>query len=160
MAPKQIIRNQRIEVDDVAHLGASDSLPPVGDVTLGLERWLAEHATSRQGRTGVRLLGGDNARALTDHLEKIELIALEFPRFGDGRNYSNARILRDQLGYRGELRAIGDVLKDQLFYLHRCGIDTFELHPSLDAESALRHLADFSVVYQTAADRRPPVYSR
>jgi uncharacterized protein (DUF934 family) len=160
MAPKQIIRNGAVVDDAVVHLGAADPLPPDGDVTLPLARWVVEGRAPRSGRTGLRLHGTDDVRSLAGKLDGVDLIALEFPKFGDGRNYSTARILRDQLGYRGELRAVGDVLNDQLFYMHRCGINAFELHASLSAQSALKHLADFSVVYQTAADGRPPVYAR
>lgn len=80
--------------------------------------------------------------------------------FTDGRNYSNARLLRDRYGYKGELRAIGDVLRDQLFYLHRCGFDAYALRADKDPYEALESLKDFSVTYQAATDEPLPLFRR
>ena len=91
-------------------------------------------------------------------LDQFELVALEFPKFTDGRSYSHARRLRDRFGYRGEIRAVGEVLRDQLFFMQRCGIDSYQVREDKDAEDALKGLSDFSVKYQTAADGAPPVY--
>ena len=86
------------------------------------------------------------------------MLALEFPNFKDGRSYSHARLLRERFGFRGELRAVGDVLRDQLFFMQRCGIDAFQVREDKDAEDALRGLSGFTVKYQTAADGLPPIY--
>ena len=90
----------------------------------------------------------------------IAVIAINFPKFVDGRGYSIARILRDQLGYKGELRAIGDVLHDQLFYLKRCGFDSFAISEDTAAEAALSGLTDFSNSYQCAVDQPEPLFRR
>lgn len=93
------------------------------------------------------------------HLDDFpELIALDFPAFKDGRCYSHARLLRERYDYQGELRAVGDVLRDQLFFMKRCGIDSFQLRSDKDMEDALNAFNDFSVKYQTAADGAPPIY--
>lgn len=89
----------------------------------------------------------------------FSLIAIEFPVFTDGRGYSLARMLREQ-GYTGELRAVGDVLPDQLFYMARCGFDTFALKAGKDAADALAKFNTFSVTYQAAADIEAPIYQR
>jgi len=78
----------------------------------------------------------------------------------DGRGYSIARLLRERYGWRGELRAIGDVLRDQLFYLTRCGFDAFELRAGQDAQAALTALADFSEAYQSSVERPQPLFRR
>ena len=104
------------------------------------------------------VIGGDPLEEAVADLAHFQLIALDFPVFRDGRNYSHARLLRERYGYRGELRAVGDVLHDQLFYLRRCGIDSFQVRADKDIEEALRGLSDFSITYQTAADGAIPVY--
>ena len=80
------------------------------------------------------------------------IIALDFPTFKDGRSYSHARLLRERYKYEGELRAIGDVLQDQLFFMKRCGIDSFKVRDDKNIEEALKSFKDFSVRYQAAAD--------
>jgi uncharacterized protein (DUF934 family) len=86
------------------------------------------------------------------------MIALDFPVFKDGRCYSHARLLKDRYDYKGDLRAIGDVLRDQLFFMHRCGIDSFQIREDKDAEDALNAFNDFTVRYQAAADDAVPIY--
>jgi uncharacterized protein (DUF934 family) len=93
-------------------------------------------------------------------VDKLPLIALYFPKFADGRNYSSARLLKERFDFKGELRAEGDILRDQLFYLSRCGFDTFELKEGQNVEQALKGFRDFSDVYQSAADGLLPAYRR
>jgi len=87
-------------------------------------------------------------------------VAVHFPQFADGRGYSLGRLLRERYGWRGELRAIGDVLRDQLFYLTRCGFDAFDLREDQDLQAALSAFDDFSESYQTAVDQRQPLFRR
>lgn len=112
---------------------------------------------SQANATAVRIEPGDDARALLPHLERIRLIEVSFPRFGDGRGYSAARILREH-GYAGELRAEGDVLVDQLHFMRRCGFDSFAPHGSIDQAVVQRSLERYAHVYQPAADGRTPVW--
>jgi uncharacterized protein (DUF934 family) len=93
-------------------------------------------------------------------MRHFALVAVNFPQFTDGRGYSSARLLRERYGWRGELRAIGDVFRDQLFYLARCGFDAFALRQGEDAQAALAAFDDFSDAYQTAADRPLPLFRR
>jgi uncharacterized protein (DUF934 family) len=88
------------------------------------------------------------------------LIAIDFPTFVDGRGYSSARLVRERLGYRGELRAVGDILRDQVFYLLRCGFDSLLLREDQDVDAALAAFGDFIEVYQRAVDRPVPLFAR
>ena len=101
----------------------------------------------------VRIEPGDDATALIPHLDRLRLAEVNFPVFGDGRGYSSARILREA-GYTGELRAVGDVLVDQLGYMRRCGFDSFAPDAPIDEEDAKAAFARWPHVYQRAADAR------
>ena len=104
----------------------------------------------------VRIEPGDDARALVPHLERLRLVEVNFPVFGDGRGYSSARVLREA-GYSGELRAVGDIGIDQLAYLRRCGFDAFAPDSPLDESDAEAAFARWENVYQHAADARRPI---
>ncbi len=103
--------------------------------------------------TAVRIEPGDDTRQLLPFLDRLALIEVNFPTFADGRGYSAARILREA-GYIGELRAVGDVLVDQLSHMRRCGFDAFAPDRPLDEEAAQRAFATWDNVYQNAADAR------
>lgn len=109
--------------------------------------------------TAVRIEPGDDARALLPHLDRLALVEVAFPAFRDGRGYSAARILREA-GYRGELRAEGDVLLDQVAPLRRSGFDALLSRAPLDPAAVDRALARFPAVYQKAADARAPVWAQ
>lgn len=103
--------------------------------------------------TAVRIEPGDDARALMPYLDRLALVEVNFPTFADGRGYSAARILREA-GYDGELRAVGDVLIDQLSHMRRCGFDSFAPEKPLNVADAERAFATWDHVYQSAADGR------
>ena len=107
----------------------------------------------------VRIEPGDDARDLLPHLERLALVEVNFPAFGDGRGYSSARILREA-GYDGELRAVGDVLVDQLAYMRRCGFDAFEPDQQLDKDDVQAAFDRWPEVYQSAADDRTPIWTK
>lgn len=109
--------------------------------------------------SAVRVEPGDDARDLIPHLGQIELVEVNFPAFGDGRGYSSARILREA-GYTGELRAVGDVLVDQVAYMKRCGFDAFEPDAPLDKGDLQAALDRWPEVYQPAADNRQPIWAK
>jgi uncharacterized protein (DUF934 family) len=138
------------------------TVPEGGDVIVSLERWReeAEALRGRTGRVGVRVPGDADPDALAPLVDGVPLVAVDFPKFTDGRGYSVARVLRDRHGYAGELRAVGQVLRDQLFYLARCGFDAFELAEGKDVDDALAAFGDFSVTYQPAADDAQPIWRR
>lgn len=105
----------------------------------------------------VRVEAGEDVRKLIPHFGRLKLVEIAFPRFRDGRGYSAARILREN-GYKGELRAEGDVLVDQLLFMRRCGFDSFAPHAPLDPKLVEEALARFPYVYQSAADDAVPVW--
>jgi uncharacterized protein (DUF934 family) len=107
--------------------------------------------------TAVRLEAGEDARALLPHLDRIALVEVSFPSFRDGRGYSAARILREA-GYKGELRAQGDVLVDQMLFMKRCGFDSFAPEAEIDATTLEAALTRYDHVYQKAADGQVPVW--
>jgi uncharacterized protein (DUF934 family) len=157
----RVIKNKQIIEDDWMLLPESATIPDSGDVIVSLERWTKEHdlLTRRQGRTGVLLKSAESPEQI-EHRELLPLIAIEFPKFTDGRGYSHARLLRERYAYKGELRAVGNVLRDQLFYMLRCGIDSFALQSGKDIQGALEAFDEFNVTYQAAADTPQPLYRR
>jgi uncharacterized protein (DUF934 family) len=108
----------------------------------------------------LRLEPGDDPAGVADRLAGAARVEVNFPAFADGRGYSIARLLRERYGYQGELRAVGDVLRDQIFYLSRVGFDAFLLREDQDAEEALAALHDFSEVYQASVERPQPLFRR
>jgi uncharacterized protein (DUF934 family) len=170
----RVIKDRKI-IDDGWTLLAPDApIPPSGDVIVSLAQWTAHCAASgdaavgdaassnaepRSGQIGL-VLHSDELPEQIPALERLPLIAIDFPKFGDGRGYTSARLLRERFGYKGELRAVGDVLRDQLFYMARCGIDSFALKAGKDIEGALAAFDDFSVAYQPAADDPRPLFRR
>ncbi len=162
-----IIKNNAIVKDDWIVLRLNDQespedvVVPGGKVVVPLKVWLAQHdALQQRAEIGVWLASDELAENLKSDIEKFSVIAVDFPKFSDGRGYSIAYNLRARLGYAGELRAIGDVLRDQLFYMQRVGFDAFAPRPDRKIEDALKGLTDFSEVYQTSFDQKLPLFRR
>lgn len=123
--------------------------------------WLANKETlSSNNQIGVWLNSDEEASLIGDDCKSLPVICINFPAFADGRGYSYARQLRDTYGFEGELRAIGDVLKDQLFFYARCGFNSYAMREDRDLNDALTSLNDFSQVYQGAADNKAPGFLR
>jgi uncharacterized protein (DUF934 family) len=108
----------------------------------------------------LRLQPTDDPAAFADRLAGAVRVEVNFPKFTDGRGYSIARLLRERHGYRGELRAVGDIRRDQVFYLSRVGFDAFVLREGEDADQALAALGDFSEAYQASVERPLPLFRR
>lgn len=162
---QQIIKNGAL-TDETWHLLPADTtlegLSNSDDLIVPLQLWL-DHAhalKARDGGLGVWLQSDQEVEAIAEDLEHFQVIALNFPVFSDGRHYSSARLLRDRYGYKGEVRAIGDVLRDQLFFMQRCGFDAFVVREDRSAEDALQSLKDFSETYQAATDQPQPLFRR
>ncbi|EJM78476.1 DUF934 domain-containing protein [Pseudomonas sp. GM55] len=162
---QRIIKNNEV-VDETWHLlpkdFSIDGITNCDDYIVPLQLW-REHSRmllARDGGLGIWLDADEEAEEIGEDVAQFQVIALNFPAFTDGRNYSNARLLRDRYGFKGELRAIGDVLRDQLFYMHRCGFDAFAVRPDKDPYEALEGLKDFSVTYQAATDEPLPLFRR
>ena len=118
-----------------------------------------ESFTGQSNATAVRIEPGEDARELLPHLDRLSLVEVNFPAYGDGRGYSAARILREA-GYTGELRAVGDVLVDQVVAMRRCGFDSFHPAKALDDAAVDRALNRYDDVYQKAIDGRSPVWAK
>jgi len=132
-------------------------MPGLGPVLVTLADWLARRDELRAGGrpVGVLLEPADDPAALAPHLSDLALVAVRFPAFADGRGYSTARLLRERLGWTGELRAVGDVLRDQVAALARCGFDTLALRADQDLEAARAAIGEITESYQAGADRGP-----
>ncbi|MBV7264837.1 DUF934 domain-containing protein [Erythrobacter ani] len=135
--------------DDVQFRFRDDEVADHGTVTV-------DACCDQTNATAVRIEPGDDARALLPFLDRLALVEVNFPTFGDGRGYSAARILREA-GYQGELRAVGDVLIDQLSHMRRCGFDAFAPDKRLDEDDAAKAFATWDNVYQSAADGRKTI---
>ena len=162
-----LIKERRI-VADSWHLlerGPKGELPEVparGDVIVPLALWLArrEDFLAYPGKLGVWLDANEGPEVLAGDVARFPLIAVNFPKFGDGRGYSIARLLRERYGFGGELRAIGDVLHDHLFFMAQCGFDAFELREDQDTQAALSVFDTFSDSYQTSVLQPVPLFRR
>lgn len=137
-------------------------VPRDGDLMVSVMRWHAQRAelVARAGRIGLVLAGADDPSTVAEDLKLFGVVAVAFPSFTDGRGYSIARLLRERYGWRGELRAVGDIQRDQLFYLARCGFDAFLLREGENVEAALTAFSDFSDAYQAAVDQPVPLFRR
>ncbi len=134
---------------------------PAGKIIVPLAVWLEQKdAPLGRGDVGVWLGGADEPAAIAPSLASLNLVAIDFPKFTDGRGFSIAYLLRSRFGYRGELRAIGDVLPDQLFFMKRVGFDAFVVRPDKDIHQALRSLRPFSDSYQGSWNEAVPAYRR
>ena len=162
----RLVQNRQLREDTwhtVESADASTSAALVEDLLLTLPQWLAQREVwlaRPAGRLGVRLEPADDPALLAADLPRLDLIAVNFPSFTDGRGYSTARLLRERHGYQGELRAIGDVFRDQLFYLSRVGFDAFLLREGESAADALASLDVFSEGYQASVERPVPLFRR
>jgi len=128
---------------------------PSGKVTVPLKRWLSERQElTDRGDIGLRLIATDTLDDISDELPRFGIIAIEFDKFNDGRGFTLARLLRDRYGYNGEIRAIGNFLRDQLYYMHRCGFNAFELGDAVNSEDALKAFSAYSIINQPDALHR------
>lgn len=153
-----LFRESGIVEDPWRQLDDGAPVPADGPVLVGFARWREAKAALlvRRGPVGVALANSDPVEVLEPDLARLDLIALHFPKFSDGRAYSQARLLRGRLGYAGELRATGNVLRDQLPFMLRCGFDSFESEQKGFSDALARARTLFSVVYQPAEDGRMP----
>lgn len=156
----QLIRNGKFVADDFATVGDEDALPE-GAVIVSLERWQKEREAlaARNTPIGVRLKSGQEPSAIAGDLDKLAIVALEFPAYRNGRAYSYARLLRERHGYMGEVRAVGNVLRDQFHFMVRCGFNALEVADNITPDIWAESVGAFSFSYQPASDDRQPVLS-
>lgn len=163
----QIIKGRAVVADDWSVLRLeenqqpADAVVPEGKVIVPLTVWQA-HKAALSGRPalGVWIASDERPEVLKGELDQFAVVAVDFPKFTDGRGYSIAYNLRMRLGYTGELRAIGDVLRDQLFQMQRVGFDAFATRQDRNIHDALKGLTDFSEVYQASVDQKSPLFRR
>jgi len=155
----QLIKQRVIADDRWTLVRAADALADLPDgvpVIVPLRLWIERRAALiARGEVGVWLAPADDPAVLAPDVQRLPVIAVDFPQFTDGRGYSHARLLRDRHGFAGELRAVGDVQRDQLYYLSQCGFDAFVVRDGKDAHDALRGLDDFTDGYQLTQRRTP-----
>ena len=162
-----LIKNRQITADPWQLLkpaadGNQPPLPQDGDVIVPLSVWRERRTAllARAGRLGVWIDSHEDPALIAGDLQHFALVAVNFPKLGDGRGYSIGRLLRERHGWQGELRAIGYVIRDYLFDMSRCGFDAFSLREGEDPHTALSAFGDFSEGYQTSVDRPQPLFRR
>jgi uncharacterized protein (DUF934 family) len=167
MHMREIIKDKAVVNDDWIVLRLQEGeLPdsvaiPDGKVIVPLKVWQAQTATLKnRAEIGVWIASDERPEELKGEVQQFAVIAVDFPKFSDGRGYSIAYNLRARLGYEGELRAIGDVLRDQMFYMQRVGFNSFATRPDRDIHEALKSLTDFSEAYQISWDQKSPLFRR
>jgi uncharacterized protein (DUF934 family) len=153
----RLVRNGQVVDDRFVRVPDDAPVPEGVPVIVPAARYVADAAelAGRNAPTGVLWPNNRNIADLGPHLDRLALVALVFPTFKDGRAYSQARLLRERYGFRGELRATGDVLRDQFLFLARAGFDAFEVKKDADAAAFAAALARYSVFYQPTGDGRP-----
>lgn len=143
-----LVNNGEITENHWTHLTTED-IPDDGCITLPMQRWLKEQSqiTARNFPSGVRLSPDCEFTQIYEHLDNLELIVIEFPVLADGRVFSFSKLLRRQ-GYQGEIRAIGNFVTDQMFYMQKIGVNSFELPDDTSTQDIEDTLNRFSVSYQ------------
>jgi uncharacterized protein (DUF934 family) len=162
-----IIKDKNVIADPWKRLklgpdGSLPSIPAEGNIIVPLALWRAQRETllGRGVPLGLWLDSHEEPSAIADDLAHFSVVAVNFPKFGDGRGFSTGRLLRERYGFQGELRAIGDVFRDQLFFLSSCGFNSFVLREGEDVEDAISAFADFSESYQSSVERPLPLFRR
>lgn len=152
----QLVRSGRITQDDFVHLADDAPLPEAGAILVSAARFLGdtEGLFQRQGKLGVIWPNSRDIDDLVPYLDRLAAVALVFPTFRDGRAYSQARLLRERYLYRGELRATGQVLRDQFVFMLRAGFDAFEVKKESDAHAFAETTRRYTVFYQATGDAR------
>lgn len=156
---RQIIKDRRVVNDFWLYI--EDDNPLVGgNLVVSLDRWRKEKGTllKQVGKLGLKITNTLPLEDILDDLQYFDLLALEFPSFSDGRAYTQARLLRERYAYKGEIRATGDILRDQLFFMERCGFNAFEVRADKNIEDALKAFGEFTITYQPAADGLPSAF--
>jgi uncharacterized protein (DUF934 family) len=152
-----LIKNGELVTSSFVDVSAAADIPPAGPVIVSYEQWQAhrDDLLKRGTPLGIRMHSDQPPELIAADLQRFAVVALEFPKFRDGRAYSYARLLRERYKFTGELRAVGEVLLEQLFFMLRTGFDAFDVQGADPLKDYRTALADFSVWYQPAADGRP-----
>ena len=151
-----LVKNGELVTSPFVDASGLETIPPAGAVIVSLDQWKAhrDELLKRGTELGIRLHSDQPPELVAADLPHFAVVALEFPKFRDGRAYSYARLLRERYGFKGELRAVGEVLLEQLFFMLRTGFDAFDIQSADPLKDYRTALADFSVWYQPTADGR------
>jgi len=157
-----LVKQGRITTDPFVHVVDGAELPRDGAILIPAARFLEdpEAVLKRAGKVGVIWPNNRDLDDLVPYLDRLAAVALVFPSFRDGRAYSQARLLRERHGYEGELRATGQVLRDQFVFMSRAGFDTFEVKKDADADAFAETMKRYSVFYQPTGDGRVTAFNR
>ena len=155
----KLIKNGILVEDHFETIADDAPLPPNGTI-VSLARFHndREALLARNAPLGVRLKSDESPEALVEDVHRLSVVVLEFPKFRDGRAFSWARMLRTRLDFKGEIRAVGHFLYDQHAFMHRVGIDAFEIQDNITVEEYHRALGEMTDVYQPSADRRKTIW--
>lgn len=160
----KLLKGGKVAANPWRHVADGEDLPESGPVIVSLARWRAEHnlLAGRADGLGIRLESSQSPEEIKDDLDRFAVVALAFPKFSDGRAYSYARMLKERLGYEGEIRAVGEVLRDQFRAMHRCGFDALEVssegpNSALEAEWQAA-LGELQHAYQPALRGPGPIW--
>ena len=161
----QIIVDKKIIQDDWT-IVADDSLLTDAKEVISFSRWNSAEGTDKDsliakrdaGTLGIQMNAGDTADLLANECQKFALINVDFPKFADGRGYSTARLLRERYGFSGQLRSVGDVLFDQLFFMMRCGFNAMAMRDDQDLDLAIKGFETFSNPYQGDVNDTRPLF--
>ena len=162
----KIIKNREIIEDQWVTLPDPEeqlsSTEDDANIIVELAYWLSNKATLtlRSSQTGILITGADEPETFKGELEQVDLIAINFTKFGDGRGYSIARLLRERYNFQQEIRAVGDVLRDQLRFMERCGFDAYALRADRNMEEALESFTCLTIDYQSDVLETRPIYAR
>ncbi len=160
----QIIKDRQLVEDNWKMLDAETSVDtlPDSNIIVTLDFWLTnkEALAKHKQKTGISLAPDEPIEKIASDLDKLALIVLQFPAFRDGRAYSQARKLRLHHHYQGEIRATGNVLRDQMAYMERVGINSLEVDEKQNATDALNAFEEISIKYQASSDEALPFYKR
>ena len=158
----QILKDTQVVSDNWILLDENADSIPNGDILLSFEQWqnFPEQLSNHSGSIGVWLEGHAEIEQIIEPLLNLPLIAINFPKFADGRGFSAARLIRERYNYSGELRAIGGFIRDQLYLLKRCGFNAFQFSDENELSDAAESLKDFSENYQVSVDQENPLFRR
>jgi len=156
-----LINHEAILENNLTVVSSIEEGLPSSNALIEFNVWLENKDQLDQKENISFYISGDaDLEQVKPYLNDVNVIGVNFPAFADGRGYSLARLLKERYGFKGEIRAIGDVLIDQLYFMKRCGFDTFEIKDGLNPEKALNYLATFAEPYQLAYDKKEPLFRR
>jgi uncharacterized protein (DUF934 family) len=158
----QLLKDKRVIDDTWTVLDTDSQSLPDGDILLTYNQWqtFSERLESHSGQIGVVIEGNTEIEDIIEPLLKLPLIAINFPKFADGRGFSLATLLRERYSFKGEIRAVGGFIRDQLYLLSRCGFNAFKFSDNTDLSEAAKSLEDFSETYQVSANQEEPLFRR